>query len=149
MSAQTLHPEIYPMILAAMKKFGTQLYEEAVAHKAERAMLAVAHVEVDTVTVDGQPVTGKRLLLADQKYVYSQMREDHRYNEKKRLYLLIGDGSPRYLLRTDRIYEYFEKVIFDDVPGGCAYRPTEEKLETVWSFTCLEDIREEMMGCYH
>lgn len=145
MQAQTQDPQgIYLMILGAMEKFGKDLCREAVLEKAERVMQAVAHAETETVSVDGQPVTGKRIPLASQKEIHWTMAEDHNDGCTTTLYLLITEDSARYLLRTTHLCRYFKKVVYDNVPGGCAYVPTGEKQEQVYSFTALEDIREEM-----
>lgn len=147
--ATALEWECFGMIFTAMAKFCRDLDISSIPHKTERAMLAVTHARSETLTVDGNTVTGKLVPLANETSLYESVREDHRYTYSKDLCLLISDGTPRYLLKTRHNYQYFRKVVYDDVPGGCSYKPTETKQVTTYQFVTLDEVQEKLYPLYY
>lgn len=118
-----------------------------VPQKTEMAMFAAGYRKPETVTVEGTDVTGMVIPLAEGERL-EELRADCRYSCRDTLCLLVNEEEPRYLIRSHHHYAYFNKVIVDDVPGGCIYDPTGEKQETTYQFATLEDIRKEMRPLY-
>lgn len=139
--------EVYAMMFAAFDKFHTDQPLNSIPRKAERSMLTYARTTPETLTVGGRKVTGKLIPLAD-GFPREEQRPDHRYTRTDELCLLVTENSQRYLLKSRHTYRYFRKDIFDDVPGGCGYEPTDKKTEITYSFTRLEDIRQIMFSHY-
>lgn len=140
--------EIFGMMFAAFDRFVWDQHINTVPHKTERAMMTVQYALPEKLQADGSEVTGKVIPLAEGDTV-EQLREDHRYSYTDALCLLIDQNAPRYLMKTRHVYRYFRKVIYDDVPGGCSYEPTEEKQEITYRFVTLEDIRQDMYSLYY
>ena len=131
--------EVFGMIFAAYSKFCGDQPIHYIPQKTERTMLAYALTIPETLTVDGRNVTGKLLPLAE-GFPRDVLRTDHRYTRKDELCLLVTENTQQYLLKSRHLYHYFRKDIFDDVPGGCGYIPTDKKTEITYSITRLEDI---------
>lgn len=141
--------EIYGMIFMAMLKFSGQLSINSIPHKTERAVFSIPFAPEQTLQLEGKTVTGKRIALARQESLYDEPRENCRYSYYKELSLLITQHSQQYVMKTHHIYRYFRKVVYDDVPGGCAYEDTEEKQEDTYQTVALEDVRDDLYPLYY
>lgn len=148
-SASKKDRQIFSMAFWAMDRFCKHLAINFIPHNAEQAALAAEYALPETIAVDGKTVTGKLVPLASQRSMWSQQREDHRYSCQKNLYLFITESSVEYVMKTLHHYEYFRKVVYDDVPGGCAYEHTEEKHEVEYKTVTLADIAEDLYPHYH
>ena len=81
--------------------------------------------------------------------MWDQLREDHRYSFLRELCLLITSEKQYYIMKTRHVYHYFQKKIYDDVPGGCSYDPAGEKMEITYAFAALSDIPRDMYPLYY
>ena len=140
--------EVYTMMFAAFDWCCRNRPANTVPHKTERAMIAVDYARTEKLLVDRKSVIGKVIPLAAGQ-MHEEMQEDHRHSYASELCILVGQGSPRYLLKTRHTYHYFWVEIHDPVPGGCSYEPTEERREVTWKFVELEDIRERLDPYYY
>lgn len=147
--ATTEEREIYGMIFAGIEKYSHHLSFNYIPHKTERAMPAVKYTVPVELSIGENTLQGKLIPLAQQLSMQDEMRQDHRYGCIKCLCLWIGNAAPQYLLRTHHVYQYFRKVIYDDVPSGWAYEATDEKQETTYDFIALEDSPEGLCPLYY
>lgn len=139
----------YCMVFNAMEKYCRHLPINSIPHKTEQAMFSLDSIEPEDLTVAGENLSGKLLPLAQQESLWEELREDHKYSTRKDLYLLVQEEHCQYILKTHHIYQYFHKVILDDTPGGCIYEPTENKQETVYTFTTLDALPPQMYALYY
>lgn len=147
--ATKLEWEAYGMMFAAFAQLDQGGDIHRIPHKTERAMLAYTHILPQELTIAGKYYSGKLVPLAWEQSSWEELREDHRYSYRKELCLLITSEKPYYVLKTRHTYDYFRKVIYDDVPGGCAYEPTEQKRETTYGFVTLSEIPQDMYPLYY
>lgn len=140
-------------ILSGIYKVFEQLCQNAcintIPHKAERAMMAAQCAICEEFTVQNHTVSGKLVPLAYQEPLWDDYREDHRYNYRMQLCLLITEDEIRYLMRKRHHYHYFRRVIVDDTPGGCIYEPTEDKQEITYEYMDLADIPQDMHPLFY
>ncbi len=141
--------DIFGMIFTAIARFSQNFSLNSIPHKTERAMLAMEHLRQEEVSIGSQKVLGKLVPLARENSLLDEMHEDHQDSYCKELYLLITEASNRYVLKTHHLSQYFNKVIYDDVPGGCAYEPTEEKQQITYEYVSLEDVPETLHPLYN
>ena len=147
--ATALEWEAYGMMFTVFAHLDRSNNINNIPHKTERAMLAALHTLPQELMINGSSYSGKLVPLAWEESMWEEMREDHRYSYKKELCLLVTPEKPYYILKTRNTYSYFRKEIYDDVPGGCAYQPTEEKQETTYGFVTLSDIPQNLHPLYN
>lgn len=148
-AATALDWEAYGMMFTAFAHLDRSDNINNIPHKTERAMQAYEYILPQELTITGRSYLGKLVPLAWEQSMWEQMREDHRYSYRKELCLLITPEKPYYILKTRHTYSYFRKEIYDDVPGGCSYAPTEEKQETTYAFVTLSDLPQDMHPLYY
>ena len=112
-------------------------------------MLMYTYTLPQELTIADKSYLGKVVPLAWEQSMWEHMHEDHRYSYRKELCLLITEEKPWYILKTHHTFNYFRKKIYDDVPGGCAYEPTEIKEETTYAFIKLSDLSQDMHPLYY
>lgn len=132
----------FGMIFTAISKFSQQPDLNVIPRNTERAVRFARYAPEKTLILNGQTVTGKLIPLAQQESMWDEMRTDHTYSYSKTLCLLITEDTRQYVIKTYHIYRYFRKAGYDDVPGGCAYEPTENKHEITYENVKLENISE-------
>lgn len=148
-AATALERKAYEMMFAAFAQLNQSGIINKIPHKAERAMQAYAYTQAQELTIGGKSYFGRLVPLAQEQSMWDELREDHRYSHRKELCLLVTSEKPYYVLKTRHKYSYFRKRIYDDVPGGCSYEPTEEKQETTYEFVTLSDITQRMSSLYN
>ena len=148
-AATELEWEAYGMMFTAFAHFDRSEILNNIPHKAERAMLAYTHTPPQELRIAGKTYLGKVVPLVWEQSMWEQMRDDHRYSYRKELCLLVTSEKPYYILKTQHTYSYFRKEIYDDVPGGCSYEPTETKYETTYDFVKLSDLSQDMYPLYY
>lgn len=141
--------EAYGMMFTAFSHFDRSNDINNIPHKTERAMLAYAHILPQELTITGKYYFGKVVPLAQEASMWEELREDHRYSYRKELCLLVTPEKPYYISKTHHTYSYFRKEIYDNVPGGCSYEPTETKRETTYVFVKLSDLSQDMHPLYY
>ena len=146
--ATPLERELFGMAFMAMANYCKHLSINYIPHKTERAIFALDYTPTTELTLDGKTVAGRLLPLARQNALYDELREDHRYSCQKELCLLVEETSCRYILKTVHIYNYFQKIIVDDTPGGCIYQDTETKQEITWQQVTAETFPEDLHALY-
>ena len=140
--------EIYGMMFMAFANIRKNQILKDIPRKTELAMLAIPYTQPEEIQINGDRITGKLVLLGQQNSLWEQMREDHKYSYSRKLCLLITENQLCYVIKTHHIYSYFRKVIYDDVPGGCSYEPTEEKVEITYEYVTLENIPQDIYPAY-
>lgn len=148
-AATELEWEAYTMMFAAFSHLNQNDNINYIPHKTERAMQAYTYTRAQLLEIAGRGYLGKVVPLAYASSMWEEMREDHRYSYRKELCLLITAEKPYYVLKTIHKYSYFRKEIYEDVPGGCAYKSTGEKQETTYAFVTLSDLPQEMYPLYY
>ena len=148
-AATALDWEAYGMMFTAFAHLDRSDNINNIPHKTERAILACAHVLPQELTITGKNYLGKLVPLAWEESMWEEMREDHRYSYRTELCLLITPEKTDYVLKTLHTYCYFRKEIYDDVPGGCSYEPTETKRETTYTLVKLSDLSQDMHPLYY
>lgn len=141
--------EMYGMMFTAFAHLDRSAHINNIPHKTERAMLAYAHILPQELTITGKCYSGKVVPLAQEASMWEELREDHRYSYRTELCLLVTPEKPYYILKTYHTYSYFRKRIYDDVPGGCSYEPTETKREITYAFAELSDLSQDMHPLYY
>ena len=147
--ATDLEWEAYTMMFAAFARINQNLSINTIPHKTELAMHAYTHTVAQQLKIAGKRYSGKLVPLAWERSMWEDIRADHRYSYRKELCLLITGEKPYYVLKTNHIYRYFRKEVYDDAPGACSYEPTEEKQETTYEFVALADTSKNMSPLYY
>lgn len=147
--ATELDWEAYGMMFTAFAHLEHGNNINNIPHKTERAMQAYTYTLPQILTISGRSYGGKLVPLAWEQTLWNELREDHQYSCRKELCLLITPEKPYYVMATHHIYKYFRKEIYDNVPGGCSYEPTEEKQETTYTFINLSDLPRHMSPRYY
>jgi hypothetical protein len=140
--------EVYALVQRAFDWLCGDQHMNRALHKTERAMLALDKGWQEEITLEGKTVTGTVLQLAGGD-LHEQMRPNHRYGRRDELCLLVTPESARYVLKSMHFYNYFRLRIYDNVPGGWAYRPVEEKQELTYEPVSPEDITQRMHPLYN
>lgn len=148
-AASALDREAYAMMFTAFAHLNQSDDSNSIPHKTERAMQVYTRTPPQELTVAGNNYSGKLVPLAWEESMWEQPRKDHRYSYRKELCLLITQEKPYYILKTHHTYHYFRKVIYDDVPGGCSYEPTDQTQELTYAFVAPSDLPQDMHPLYY
>ena len=131
--------EIFRMAFAAYAKFCGSYHINFIPQRAEQAMEHICYTPEETFTVDNREVTGKAIPLVYTQYFQQPLQQDRRISIDQRLYLLLTDGAPRYMLQTSRTCLYLQEVPPGD--GSSLFEDTGEQTEITYGFVELEDVR--------
>jgi len=134
--------EIFRMAFAVYAKFCKGFHINFIPQQTEQAMGYIRYAPDETFTVDNRKVSGKAIPLVYTQFIQKPLQQDRRISVYQRLYLLLADGVPRYMLQTNRICLYVQEIPLGDV--GSMFKDTGEHVEITYTFVELEDIQHPM-----
>lgn len=134
--------EIFRMAFAVYARFCKDYHINFIPQHAEQTMEYIRYTPEETFTVDNRKVTGKAIPLVYTQFFQKPLQQDRRISIYQRLYLLLTDGAPRYMLQTNRSCLYFQDVPLGD--GGSLFKDTGEQAEITYVFVELEDVQPPM-----
>ena len=134
--------EIFRMAFAAYAKFCGSYHINFIPQRAEQTMGLIRYTPEETFTIDNRKVTGKAIPLVYTQFFQNPLQQDGRISIDQRLYLLLTDGAPRYMLQTTRTCLYFQEIPLGD--GGSLFKDTGEQTEITYAFVELENVQPPM-----
>lgn len=134
--------ESFRMAFAVYARFCKDHPINFIPQRAEQAMEYIRYIPEETFTVDNRKVTGKAIPLVYTQFFQKPLQQDRRISIYQRLYLLLTDGAPCYMLQTVRSCLYFREVPIGD--GGSLFEDTGEQVEITYAFVELEDVQPPM-----
>lgn len=134
--------EIFRMAFAVYARFCKDYHINFIPQRTEQTMELIRYTPEETFTIDNRKVTGRAIPLVYTQFFQEPQQQDSRISVDQRLYLLLTDGAPRYMLQTNRTCLYFQEVPPGD--GGSFLKDTDEPTEITYAFVELEDVRHPM-----
>lgn len=131
--------EIFRMAFAVYARFCKDYHINFIPQRTEQTMELMRYTPEETFTVDNRKVTGKAIPLVYTQFFRKPLQEDRRIRIDQRLYLLLTDGAPRYMLQTSRTCLYLQDAPPGD--GSSLFEDTGEQTEITYGFVELEDVR--------
>lgn len=130
--------EIFRMVFAVYARFCKDYPLNFIPQRTEQTMECISYTPEETFTVDNREITGKAIPLVYTQLFQNPLQQDRRISIYQRLYLLLTDDAPRYMLQTIRTSLYFREVPTED--GGSLFKDTGEQAEIINTFVELEDV---------